>query len=322
MNDSLALDGLRVVDISQQLPGPYASALLADLGAQVTKIEPPGGDPSRELDPAMYNLVNARKHIITLDLKTPDGVEELRALVAEAAVFIEGFRPGVAARLGAGWPSLSALNPALVYCSISGCGQAGPCAKVPMHDLNLQAMAGIDPGQGIGVPWVDLGTATSCALVIVAAWHAASRTGSGQFLDAAMLDTAVLWGRVKASAAERVEPTYGTFRTAEGARVAIAILEDHIWLRLCDALEWTDWRYEAGLLRYDARINRAEEIRDRLSQSCAERTESVLLALAVRHDLPVTVVGPGPGTEAYSQLQERRLVDGSDRRSPLPGRQF
>lgn len=318
MADIGGLEGMRVVDISQQLPGPYTSALLADLGADVTKVEPPAGDPSRRLDPQMYSLVNAGKSTVVVDLKDPAGVEELHRLVERCDVFIEGFRPGVASRLGAGWEVLSGLNPALVYCSISACGQEGPYARVPMHDLNLQAMAGIDPGQGIGVPWVDLGTATSCALAIVAAWHQAGRSGVGRYLDAAMLDTAVLWGRVKASAAERVEPTYGTFRTGDGRRVAVAILEDHIWPRLCQAFGWQDWHDAPELARYDQRVRRGEEVRDRLAAACAARSRDELLVLAATHDLPVTALGAAAGTDAHLQMGQRRLASADGRRSPVP----
>ena len=318
MADSGDLAGMRVLDISQQLPGPFTSALLADLGASVTKVEPPAGDPSRQLDPDMYSLINAGKSIVNIDLKVAAGVEELHRLVESSDVFIEGFRPGVAARLGAGCEVLWGLNPALVYCSISACGQEGPYARAPMHDLNLQAMAGIDPGQGIGVPWVDLGTATSCALAIAAAWYRAGRSGIGRYLDAAMFDTAVLWGQVKSSAAERVEPTYGTFATADGRRVAVAILEDHIWQRLCRALGWEDWQDAPDLALYDQRIRRGEEVRDRLAAACASLTRDRMLALAATHDLPVTALGAEPGTDAHAQMAERRLAPADGRRSPLP----
>lgn len=318
MTEAGGLAGMRVVDVSQQLPGPYASALLVDLGASVTKVEPPSGDPSRHLDPPMHTLVNAGKSSVTIDLKDPRGVEELHRLVESADVFIEGFRPGVAARLGAGWEVLSDLNPALVYCSISACGQDGPYAQVPMHDLNLQAMAGLDPGQGIGVPWVDLGTATSCALAIAAAWHRATLVGIGCHLDAAMVDTAVLWGRVKATSAARVEPTYGTFPTADGRRVAVAILEDHIWVRLCRALEWSDWQDDSDLVRYDQRVQRGAEVRDRLGAACVARTHKELLELAVTHDLPVTLVGVETGSGACAQLVQRQLLPAGGRRSPVP----
>lgn len=310
---------MRVLDLSQQLPGPYTSALLRDLGAHVTKIEPPAGDPSRTLDPDMYRLVNAGKDVIKLDLKTPGDVGRLHRMVADADVFIEGFRPGVVSRIGADWSSLSRVNPRLVYCAISACGQSGPCSGVPMHDLNLQAMAGIDPGQGIGVPWVDLGTATTSALAIVAAWANAQRTGAGRFLDVAMLDTAALWGRVKASATGRLEPTYGTFETADGAKMALAILEDHIWPRLCEAMGWEDWLQRTDLRTYERRVLRAEEINGRLADGFRRRTGAELTELARRHDLPLNPVGSPVGTDSYRQLAERGLI-ATGRTTPVPGR--
>ncbi len=312
------LTDMTVVDISQQLPGPYASALLRQLGARVIKVEPKQGDPSRSLDPHMFALVNAGKEIVKLDLKTSGGVEALHDAVSGADVFIEGFRPGVAARLGASWPVLSALNPRLIYCSISGTGQDGPYARTPMHDLNLQGLAGLDPGAGIGVPWVDLGTGTSVSLAIVASWHKATITGEGTYLDAAMLDTAVLWGRVKASAHGRTEPTYGIFTTADGLQIAIAILEDHIWTRLCQALGWDDWLQAPDLERYADRVAASTMIHERLLETCLTLRADELMALAQQHDLPLTPAGRSPGTVATAQLRARELDADSQRRLPLP----
>ena len=311
---------MTVVDISQQLPGPYTSAMLAALGATVTKVEPPQGDPSSWLDPAMYALVNAGKEVRHLNLKTAEGTAELHRLVRDADVFIEGFRPGVTERLGASWSTLSALNPRLVYCSISAAGQRGPYRQVPMHDLNLQGLAGLDPGGGIGVPWVDLGTGAAAALAVAAAWSDARQTGRGVWLDAAMLDTAVLWSRVKEVAHGREEPTYGTFLARDGVRVALAILEDHIWRRLCEAFGWDDWQDDPAFMRYEDRVERAGLIQARVRESCLMRSGEELLDLAERHDLPLTPVGAPPGSYAAAQLAERRLLGPSSRRVPIPER--
>lgn len=312
------LAGMKVVDISQQLPGPYATALLADLGAEVTKVEPPAGDPSRLIDPDMYGLINRRKAVVSLDLKSPEGVRALHGLAQDADVFLEGFRPGVVARLGSSWEEISAINPRIVYCSISACGQAGPYAMAPMHDLNLQGLAGLEPGPGIGVPWVDLGTATNAAFAIVAAWHSAQRSGRGRYLDTAMLDTAVLWARVKASASGRVEPTYGIFKTSGGDGVAVAILEDHIWTRLCEAFGWSDFIATPDLATYEGRVAAASAIFDRLSNECAVRTETELMALADQFDLPITPVGATTSTAAHEQLVERALGPQAARTLPIP----
>lgn len=312
------LSGMRVVDVSQQLPGPYASALLAAYGATVIKVEPLAGDPSRKIDPDMFELINSGKECIRLDLKSTEGVDRLHSIVANSNVFIEGFRPGVADRIGASSDVLFQLNAALVYCSISGAGQAGPLGKVPMHDLNLQGLAGIVGAEGIGIPWVDLGTASMAALAIVSAWHRSLNIGIGCYIDAAMLDTAVLWNRVKASANERLEPTYGIFETADGFQVAVAILEDHIWPRLCRAFGWVEWAESADFGTYSARVKSAEDIRNRLAHACRQRSLDVIADLAMEYDLPITPAGSEIGQVATDHLALRGLSPGGQRRVPTP----
>ncbi|MDA8046030.1 MAG: CoA transferase [Actinomycetota bacterium] len=319
MATQMPLSEMTVVDISQQLPGPYCTALLASLGARVIKVEPPIGDPARSIDPAMFAMVNDGKEFVRLDLKAAGDVERLHRLVAEADVFVEGFRPGVAARLGAGVDTLAALKAALVYCSISGTGQSGPLAGVPVHDLNLQGLAGIRGTEvGIGIPWVDLGTASMAALAIVASWGKALVTGRGCFIDAAMLDTSVLWGRVKEEAHDREEPTYGRFATSDGLEVTVAVLEDHIWRRLCLAFGWQDWVDHGDLATYAERVVRASEIRSRLAEACLCRSRDELVDLAVEYDLPMTPSGASIGSAAEKHLLLRALGPVSGRSVPAP----
>lgn len=293
---------MRVLDLSQQLPGPYATYLLAALGAEVTKIEPPTGDAARSLDPEMFAIVNAGKTSIVLDLKTEPDRLRLYELVRVSDVLVEGFRPGVVTRLGCDSASLRAVRPELIYCSITGVGQTGPLAAHPTHDISLQAMAGSLPDADIstiGVPWVDLATASSAALAITAAWHA----GSGCYLDMSMLDAAVAWSSAKPSAVGgHCEPTYGTVRTADGRRIVIALLEDSMWTRLCAALGWADWRDDPGLRRYSDRRMRGAEIRERLDRDIAGRTVAEVLELAVRHDLPV-----GPADAAFDPIAREQI---------------
>lgn len=301
-----ALCGMRVLDLSQQLPGPYATFLLAALGAEVTKVEPPAGDNARHLDPEMFAHVNAGKTSVTLDLKSGEGRDRLHALVREHDVFVEGFRPGVTARLGCDAAALHAIRPTLIYCSISGAGQAGPLAGHPTHDISLQAMAGTLAGAGditrIGVPWVDLATGTSAALAITAAWHA----GEGCYLDMSMLDAAVAWARVKPSALEPgPEPTYGTLRTADGSYAVIALLEDTMWKRLCGALDWTDWATEPRLARYRDRRAHSAEIRERLERHIARMTIAEVIALAEKYDIPLGPVDATSDPTAQEQIATR-----------------
>ncbi|QRP50258.1 CaiB/BaiF CoA-transferase family protein [Amycolatopsis sp. FDAARGOS 1241] len=312
------LHGMAVLDLSQQLPGPYATFLLASLGADVVKVEPPAGDPARRFDPPMFQRVNAGKRNVFLDLKSEADRARLLDLAATADVFVEGFRPGVTTRLGCDEKAVRAVRPDVVYCSISGMGQTGPLAGHPTHDLSLQAMAGIlrdtPESDRIGVPWVDLGTATTAALAITAAWHA----GGGAHLDLSMLDVATAWNSVKPLAVTEPEATYGVVRAQDGS-VVLALLEDHMWQRLCEALGWADWRYDPELATYADRRNHARAIRARLETAFADRTVAELAALAHEHDLPL---GPADATgdpDTVAQLRARDRDGGpATRHTPLP----
>lgn len=302
---SAPLQGMRVLDLSQQLPGPYATVLLASLGASVTKVEPPAGDAARHLDPEMFANVNAGKSSITLDLKQHLARESLYGMVADTDVFIEGFRPGVTARLGCDYETIRAIRPNIVYCSISGFGQTGPLASHPTHDLSLQAMVGALPEDAeisrIGVPWVDLATGTTAALAITAAWHA----GSGIYLDMSMLDSAVAWSAVKPAAVHDVEPTYGTFATADGEKVVVALLEDAMWQRMCIALGWHDWAEDSDYLHYLDRRRLAFQIRERLVPALRLLTYSGVLDLARDYDIPIGPVQDLANLDSREQITSR-----------------
>ena len=305
---------MRVLDLSQQLPGPYATELLASLGAKVTKIEPPSGDAGRHLDAAMFDNVNAGKESITLNLKTESGKQALHDLVPSYDVFVEGFRPGVTSRLGCDYTTLKKIRPDLVYCSISGFGQTGPLSTRPSHDISLQSMAGALPENSvldrIGVPWVDLATGTSAALAITALWH----KGEGGYLDISMLDSALAWSRVKPEAINSLEPTYGTVKTKDGMFIVIAILEDAMWDRLCVGLHWDDWTSKEDFRHYENRRKHAKEIRLRLDETVAQLTANQLIELAIENDLPIEMIN-SEDANSKSQIQ---LRSGGHPCIPLP----
>ncbi|PJJ61503.1 CaiB/BaiF CoA transferase family protein [Compostimonas suwonensis] len=311
------LAGMRVLDLSQQLPGPYATALLAALGADVIKVEPPGGDAGRAFDPAMFTTVNRWKRGVRLDLKSDGDRAELLRLAVDAEVFVEGFRPGVVARLGCDYATVSAINPGIVYCSISGFGQSGPLASRPTHDISLQAMIGAIPDDvtidRIGVPWVDLSTGSTAALLAVAAWHA----GAGAHLDLAMLDAAASWARIKPEAVDHREPSYGTFSSRDGHRVVVALLEDPMWERLCAALGWDDWSGHPEYTRYSDRRTRSARIRERLAASLQAMTADEIAAIAANHDLPVEVIDPSD-PEILAQLARRSAGNDACAGLPIP----
>jgi crotonobetainyl-CoA:carnitine CoA-transferase CaiB-like acyl-CoA transferase len=322
MSEWRPLDGTKVIDLSQQLPGPFASLLLASLGAAVVKVEPPAGDASRAIDPPMFAHLCAGKEMIVLDLKVAADQERLHEMIKQADVFIEGFRPGVVERLGADWDTLSAINPRLVYCSLSGAGPTGPLATVPGHDLNFLALAaglpnGLPDGEAlIRIPWVDLASGTNAALTITAALLERERTGQGKRLGIAMLDAAAIWAATK-QPRPGTEGTYGVFATADGERVACACLEQAMWDRLCQAFGWKDWAADPALQDHGGRRLRGREIEARLRREIEGLTAAEVTVLAERHDLAITAVNDRADVLDQPQIVERGLFPDADHWRPL-----
>ena len=239
------LAGLRVLDLTIWRPGPYATQLLAEQGADVLKVEPPGGDPMRSM-PDLFDILGAHKRSIVLDLKSEAGRDRCLELAAECDVFVESYRPGVADRLGVGYDAVSARNPAVVYCSISGFGATGPLAQVAGHDVNYLAAAGVLTPEGgtprqPTIPIGDLGGGIAGAFGIVTAVLGARATGKGERVDVALTDVLSSWvgpvGKVRMVGVEKPLaglPGYGVFPTADGGHVALGIMnEDHFWAGLC-----------------------------------------------------------------------------------------
>ena len=260
--------GVRVLDLSWFLPGPLASLLLADMGAEVLKIEPPSGDPMRELGPqdglgrpVFHAAVNAGKTVLRMDLKRPEGLAAFLDLVRGADVLIEGFRPGVMARLGADWPKLREVNPRLVYCSLSGYGAAGPLAQVAGHDNNYLATAGVMHRNGEGMPAfldppVADGTgALFAALAILGALHARHADGHGCHIDLGLADAPMplqLFQVAGLGANGHVPQPgetylnggaayYRTYRCADGRHVTLGAIEPKFWRAFCMAAGRPDW---------------------------------------------------------------------------------
>ena len=206
------LSGIKVIDLTQFLPGPMLSVMMADHGAQVIKIEPPAGDPVRTQAPfegghsVWFTQLNRGKQSCVLDLKSDHGKAQLRELLAGADVFLEGFRPGVMARLGFDYAAVRALNPAIVYCSISAFGQSGELAHHPAHDMAVQALAGFlsvndGPPYGEfggtpvvpGAPSADLAAGLTALSAVLMALIGRARTGEGDYIDCAMFDSLLPW---------------------------------------------------------------------------------------------------------------------------------
>lgn len=260
-----ALAGVRVVDFTTLLPGPLATLILAEAGAEVIKIEAPGGDPLRANAPwvggiaVSFALLNRHKTCRTLNLKAAADRVEAERLIAAADVVVEQFRPGVMDRLGLGYEAMRRLKPDLVYCSITGYGQDGPEAQRAGHDLNYLARAGILSlgGDGRGHPAMpptqiaDVGGgALPAALNILAALYRRDRTGEGAHLDIAMAENVVGWahGSLARTMCGQVEPgpgegrlyggspRYHLYETADGRFLAVAALEERFWQTFCAAI--------------------------------------------------------------------------------------
>jgi crotonobetainyl-CoA:carnitine CoA-transferase CaiB-like acyl-CoA transferase len=261
------LSGIRVLDFSTLLPGPMATLLLAEAGAEVIKIErPDSGEELRNYKPRFadtsvsFAMLNRGKGSIAIDLKAPDALSRLRPLIATTDVVVEQFRPGVMDRLGLGYEVLSAINPRLVYCAITGYGQNGPKAQAAAHDLNYQADAGLlsIAASADGSPVVPnaltadiAGGAYPAVINILLALRNRDHTGTGCKLDIAMTDGLLpflywgigngvatgSWPRPGGELLSGGSPRYQIYRTADGKHLAAAPLEDRFWANFCDAIE-------------------------------------------------------------------------------------
>ncbi len=254
------LDGVRVLDLTRLLPGPFATQFLAQLGAEVIKIEAPeGGDYARTLSPALFSQINRGKASVTLDLRDAQDVEAFRRLAADADVVIESFRPGVMDRLGCGYAALKAINPGLVYAALTGYGQTGPLRHTAGHDINYLAVSGVldQTGRGGDAPALsnvqiaDLaGGALTCAVGVLAAVIGARESGEGAYVDSAMLDGSLALQPVALAARATLGtapprgrdtltgalPNYRVYRCRDGRYLAVGALEPRFFSRLMEAL--------------------------------------------------------------------------------------
>ena len=256
------LDGVRVVDFSMFVPGPFCSAILADLGADVVKVESLAGDPGRRYVPVQFRTENRNKRTISLDLKHEKAKEVVARLAGHVDIAIEGFRPGVAKRLGIDFETLRKANPKLIHCSLSGYGQSGPWRDRPGHDVNYVAAAGAlaFPGQWLKAPArsslaiADMGGGSFAALAVLAALHERAKSGRGASLDLSLFETAFFWAAMRHSLDPKADPrahlfpVNDVFETRDGKRLTLGILEEHFWenfVRFVPELKHDDFATDA-----------------------------------------------------------------------------
>jgi formyl-CoA transferase len=284
----LPLAGVRVVDLARVMTRPFCTTMLADMGAEVIKIERPGtGDDTRQWGPpffageaAYYLSVNRNKRSIAIDLKSDGGKEILWTLIAGADVLVENFSPGTIDRLGFGYEAVRARSPEIVYCSISGFGQTGPGRDHPAYDLIIQGLSGLmsitGPQQGpptkVGIPISDIAAGMFAAYAIIAALYRRDRTGAGEYIDASLLGTLVtlmtyhavdyfMTGMVpgRTGNAHPMICPYDTYLTQDGY-VVIAVGNDTLWDRFCRAIGWERYICDPRYARYPDRVERYDEV--------------------------------------------------------------
>ena len=323
------LHGITVADFSELLPGPFMTGAMAEMGARVIKIERPAGDGMRRSQPGTFEIVNRGKSSVALDLKDDDDRSRAVEIVREADVMVEGFRPGVMARLGLGYDAMAAINPGLVYISLSGYGQTGPLAGTPGHDLNYLAQAGVTalggrpegpPEHTFGLPVADLGGALYGLASVLAALLQRGRTGRGQHLDLSITDCMAHWvnprrgvynvNGIDDPAAQRevalVRPAYGVFSCRDGA-ISIAALEDHFWRALCAAIDLGGYD-DPAFASIAARRGVAQDLNAAIATAVAPMRRDEALALLERHDVPASPVLTVNEATASEHFAARTLI--------------
>ena len=330
-----ALNGIRVLDVTQVMAGPYCAMLLCDLGADVIKVEaPPGGDASRRMagargsDSPAFNAVNRGKRSIVVDMKTAAGREIVLRLADGADVLIENARPGVMARRGLGYDDLKAVNPALIYASISGYGQTGPHGARGGFDLVAQGVSGImsvtgEPGGApvkAGIPLTDLGAGLFAASGILAALHYRTRTGEGQHVDTSLVEAGValsVWeateyfssGRAPQpmGSAHRMSAPYQAVACADGY-VTIGAANDRLFERLCRLLGHPEWTSDPDYADDTARVANRQALAELIEVVTRTRARAHWLALFEEHGVPCGPINTYAEVFQDEQISARDMV--------------
>jgi crotonobetainyl-CoA:carnitine CoA-transferase CaiB-like acyl-CoA transferase len=294
------LRGIRVLDLSRVLAGPFCSMLLSDLGAEVVKVEVPGeGDDTRAYPPFINGVssyflsVNRGKKSVTLDLKKPEAQRAFLKIAERCDVMLENFRPGVTERLGIDYATIRKVNPRLVYCSISSFGQTGPYASWPGYDIIVQGMGGLmgltgepdRPPVRVGMAITDIGAGMYAAVAIVSALWARESTGEGQYVDVSLLDGSVSWMTYAAgnyfatgevpqrmgSAHPSIVPYQG-FEAGDGRHILIAGGNDRLFALLCQGMGLEGWAEDPRYATNDRRVEHRHELIPALEKEFKRRT--------------------------------------------------
>jgi CoA:oxalate CoA-transferase len=330
------LSGVKVIDLTHFLAGPFASMILADLGADVIKVERMSGDSTRRTPPyffggdsAYFLSVNRNKRSLALDIRTDEGQEVLHRLIADADIVLDNLRAHQRTALGLGYDELAAINPRIISCSVSGFGSNGPYSDRPAYDIIVEAIAGVmsvtgpegGPSVRAGVPIGDITAGLYAAIGSLAGLEHRRATGRGQHIDVSMLDAQIsllsylgqyhLTGGLVPSHQGRAHvsiPTYNTFSTLDGTEVVVAANTDAMWQALASALGRedlrTDERFATGAVRLANKDALLESLRAEIATWPADELERVLVAA----DVPVAPINSIDVALADEQVRHREMV--------------
>lgn len=330
------LSGVRVLELAQNLAGPYCTQILAGLGAEVIKVERPGGDAARAWGPpfvdgagSIFMAANRGKRSIEIDVTTHDGARTLRALIERSDVLVEAFRPGALAAMGFDADTVQGWNPQLIYCSVLAYGEAGPLRDLPGYDPLMQAHGGIvsvtgEPdtrGARVGTSMVDMGTGMWLAIAVLGALRTRDEEGRGSRVSVSLYDTALAWnayhiaGHIDTGAEPRPMGTelpmiapYGAFDTQDG-EVMIAAGNDNLFRRLCGALGLTDAAGDARFASNAARVAHREEVNALVSDAIVRHSTSSLLELLRSHGVPCAPILDIAGVCADEQTAASEMIE-------------
>ena len=341
MKTTGALNGLRVLDCTHVLAGAWCSLILADLGADVIKIEPLSGDLTRGQPDnpfKAFDFVNRNKRAITVDITSPEGADVMRRLAKDADIFVENYRPGVMAKAGLDYKALAEINPRLIYASVSGFGQTGPYRNRGGLDLVAHAMSGImsyvgDPNStrpsSTAVPIADLNAGTFAALGILAAVHHRTTTGEGQYVETSLLEAAAaytVWesgmflttGTVakRNGSRHRLAAPYEALKTEDGYLV-VGVSNQKLWGRLCEALDQPGLADDPNFKRPSLRLTNRDALQAKLESVLARNTTAYWVEKIAGKGVPCGPINDIGQALSDPQLTDRKfLAEVDERRFP------
>jgi formyl-CoA transferase len=336
-NLSKPLSDITVLDLSRVLAGPYCSMMLGDLGADIVKVERPGlGDDTRQWDPpsvggeaAYYLCVNRNKRSLTIDMKKPEGREIIRDLARKSDILIENFKVGTLAKMGLGYEDVKKINPGVIYCSITGFGQHGPYKDKPGYDFMIQGMGGVmsftgapdGPPMKVGVAIVDITAGLFASSAILAALRHREKTGVGQFIDIALLDSTVAWLANVGSnylISEQLPRRYGNghpnivpyepFMAGDGVYIALAVGNDGQWRKFCQLAGMEEMAEDPRFATNAARVNHREELIPVIRERMLARNAEAWMRLLDENKIPCGPINTLDRVFSDPQVLERGMV--------------